>query len=114
MATPMITRRGGYPVRYAKPVASARLAARAQQPAITSRSSIASLGIPDIAAVTEFDSPRRREARYGTIRTSAILSRATDKIGLSGFPLVAPHSPERLGAFIVSGRLHLQLEFNYA
>jgi len=27
MATPMITRRGGYPVRYAKPVASARLAA---------------------------------------------------------------------------------------
>jgi len=27
MATPMITRRGGYPVRYAKPVASARLVA---------------------------------------------------------------------------------------
>jgi len=27
MATPMITRRGGYPVRYAKPVASARLIA---------------------------------------------------------------------------------------
>src|SRR5437870_11637630 len=27
MATPMITRRGGYPARYAKPVASARLAA---------------------------------------------------------------------------------------
>lgn len=27
MATPMITRRGGYPLRYAKPVASARLAA---------------------------------------------------------------------------------------
>jgi hypothetical protein len=45
MATPMITRRGGYPVRYAKPGASARLAARAQPPAITSRSSIASPGI---------------------------------------------------------------------
>jgi hypothetical protein len=27
MATPMITRRGGYPARYAKPVASARLVA---------------------------------------------------------------------------------------
>jgi hypothetical protein len=27
MATPMITRGGGYPVRYAKPIASARLAA---------------------------------------------------------------------------------------
>ena len=27
MATPMITRRGGYPARYAKPVVSARLAA---------------------------------------------------------------------------------------
>jgi hypothetical protein len=37
MATPMITCRGGYPMRYAKPVASARLAARAQQRAITSR-----------------------------------------------------------------------------
>jgi hypothetical protein len=34
MATPMITRRGGYHVRYAKLVASARLAARAQQPAM--------------------------------------------------------------------------------
>jgi hypothetical protein len=45
MATPMITRRGGYPVRYAKPGASARLAARARPPAITSRSSIASPGI---------------------------------------------------------------------
>jgi len=33
MATPMITRRGGYPERYAKPVASARLAAfRRKQP----------------------------------------------------------------------------------
>jgi len=33
MATPIITRRGGYPARYAKPVASARLAAfRRKQP----------------------------------------------------------------------------------
>jgi len=33
MATPMITRRGGYPARYAKPVGSARLAAfRRKQP----------------------------------------------------------------------------------
>jgi predicted esterase len=47
MATPMITRRGGYPARYAKPIASARLAAFRRKRPIESRTrDLARDGIP--------------------------------------------------------------------
>src|SRR5262249_31591053 len=39
---------------------------------------------------------------------------AAPQATLFGFLLVAPHSPECFGACIVCGRLHLQLQFNYA
>jgi hypothetical protein len=69
MATPMITRRGGYPVRYAKPVAYARLAAFRRKRPIDGRAADQRYERAPIHSIT---SSARSSTLSGTVRPSAL------------------------------------------